>query len=176
MNHLAMKTLYALILVLMAGTAYGQSNLPACQGSDSSKWSNCLGIQNYPNGNKYIGAFKDGNRSGQGTFTNTNGDTYFGDWKDDMRKGEGSFTKANSDKYIGEWKENNFNGQGTFIFANGNKYVGEFTDDKRNGKGIEYSADGRIEKSGIYKDNKLITPQYIDPNSFTRIARNTSSC
>jgi len=175
MNHLAMKTLYALILVLMAGTAYGQSNLPACQGSDSSKWSNCLGIQNYPNGNKYIGAFKDGNRSGQGTFTNTNGDTYFGDWKDDMRNGEGSFTKANSDKYIGEWKENNFNGQGTFIFANGNKYVGEFTDDKRNGKGIEYSADGRIEKSGIYKDNKLITPQYIDPNSFTRIARNNSA-
>ena len=38
-----MKSLYTLILVLLAGTAYGQSNLPACQGSAVSSWSNCSG-------------------------------------------------------------------------------------------------------------------------------------
>ena len=34
-----MKAFYTSILVLLASTAYGQSNLPACQGRDISKWS-----------------------------------------------------------------------------------------------------------------------------------------
>ena len=38
-----MKTFYTLILFLLAGTAYGQSNLPACKGSDVARWSNCVG-------------------------------------------------------------------------------------------------------------------------------------
>jgi len=65
-------------------------------------------------------------------------------------------------------------GQGTYTTADGQKYVGEFKDDKRNGQGIFYSANGSIKESGIYKDSVLVTSQYIDPNSFTRIARNNS--
>ena len=38
-----------------------------------------------------------------------------------------------------------------------------------------YKADGSIKESGIYKEDKLVTSQYIDPNSFSRIARNNSA-
>ena len=165
MNHLPMKTLYALILVLLAGTAYGQSNLPACQGSDVSKWSNCFGTVNFPNdryigewingkangqglhnylansphkGDKYVGEFKDNKHNGQGTYTFANGDTYVGEWKDGQTNGQGTSTLANGEKYVGEWKDGKSHGQGTVTFANGDKYVGELKDNKRTGQGTFY--------------------------------------
>ena len=56
-----MKAFYTLILVVLAGTAYGQSNLPTCQGNDASKWSNSFGTytetQGSWKGDKYVGEF-----------------------------------------------------------------------------------------------------------------------
>ena len=124
-----MKAFYTLIFVLLAGTAYGQSNLPACQGSDTASWDNCFGIENFSGGAKYVGEFKEGKRTGQGTIT----------------------------------------------YVRGNKHMGEFKDGKVDGKGIFYNANGSIYESGIFKDGKLVTSQYIDPNSFTRITRNNSA-
>ena len=60
-----MKALITLILVLLAGTAYGQSNLPACQGNDVSKWSNCVGNRIFSDGDKSVGEYKDGKLNGQ---------------------------------------------------------------------------------------------------------------
>lgn len=73
---------------------------------------------------------------------------------------------------MGEFKDGQSSGQGTYKFKDGRKYVGEFRNDNYNGQGIFYSANGSIKESGIYKDNVLVTSQYIDPNSFTRIAIN----
>ena len=47
-----MKAFYTLILVVLGGTAYGQSNLPVCQGNNASKWSNCIGEETI-NGQRY---------------------------------------------------------------------------------------------------------------------------
>ena len=224
-SHYYMMKLIRLSLLVFAfvlsGTAFGQSNLPACQGSDIARWSNCFGIWTGSNGNKYVGEVKDGKQNGQGTYTWANGDRHVGEWKDDKRNVQGTSTYANGDKYVGEWKDdkkhgqgtytyangekyvgeykdgmlngqgtftftnggkyvgefkdNKYNGQGTYTFANGEKYVGEFKDTKKHGQGILYSANGSIKESGIYKDDKLVTSQYIDPNSFTRIARNNTA-
>ena len=61
MKNSTIKAIYTLILILMAGTAYGQSNLPAWQGSDDSKWSYCFGTytetQGSWKGDKYVGEF-----------------------------------------------------------------------------------------------------------------------
>ncbi len=40
------------------------TNLPACQGSDISRWTNCFSSQTWSNGDKYLGEFKDGMRNG----------------------------------------------------------------------------------------------------------------
>ena len=151
-----MKTLFALILIFLAGTAYGQSNFPSCQGSDSANWSNCFGSETYSSGDKYMGEYKDGKRS-QGTY-------FF--------LAENGFK---GDKYVGEYNDNKINGQGAYTWADGGKYLGEWKDAKANGQGITYSANGSLAHSGIYKENVLVTSQYIDPNSFTRIARNNSA-
>jgi hypothetical protein len=232
------------LALMLSGTAFGQSNLPACTGSHSTNWNNCLGNYTTPdgdkyvgefkfgyangqgtftfangdkyvgefknnkyngqgtitfaNGNKYVGEFKNHKYNGQGTFTFANGDKYVGEYKDDNRNGQGTFTEANGNKYVGEFKDGQRNGQGTYTFANGDKYVGEYKDSKRNGQGtffragggvglgewiderphgqfIEYRADKTIERSGIFKDGNLVTSRYIDPNSFTRIARNNTA-
>ena len=63
----------------------------------------------YPNGDKYVGEFKDYQRHGKGTLT----------W------GRGPWE---GNKYVGEFKHDEFNGQGTYTWANGDKYVGEFKD------------------------------------------------
>ena len=144
-----MKVIYTLILVLLAGTTYGESNLPACPALDNSQtgmkrtqsWNNCVGRYAHGDGFVYQGEYKNGVPNGYGASTFANGEKYVGEFKDGKRNGQGTFTFANGDRYVGEWKDDKYNGQGTFIF----------------------------------KDGKLVTSQYIDPNSFTRIARNNSA-
>ena len=62
-----------LAFVLMVGSAYAQNNLPACQGRESAKWSDCFGTVTLTDGGKYIGEFKDGKYNGQGTFYSSDG-------------------------------------------------------------------------------------------------------
>jgi len=82
-----MKAFYTLILVLMTGAAYGQSNLPACQGSDATRWSNCFGSWTASNGNKYVGEYKDGKRNGQ----KFNGGSIYQDRYPNMKSNFGLF-------------------------------------------------------------------------------------
>lgn len=95
------KLLSYLIFFLIVEAACAQTNLPACQGTDTSKWSNCFGASTLSNRNKYVGEFKDGEFNGQGTFF------YLAD---DYWKG---------DRYVGEFRANKFSGLGTHYDANG---------------------------------------------------------
>jgi len=191
---LVTKFIHTLLLVLLTVTAYGQSNLPACQGLDVSKWSYCQG--NFAaQGDKYIGEFKDGRFNGQGTYIFENGNKYVGNFRDNKLHGHGIYTYANGNQYVGEHLENKSFGQGTYTFVSGNKYVGEVNDGKAHGQGIYYRSNGdvalgewkegkpdglhieyhagkTVKRSGIFKDGNLVSSEYIDPNSFTRIARN----
>ena len=178
-------------------------SLSPCQGADVSQWNNCYGSWTDSDGNQYVGEWKNGNfngqgtyiwtegakhvgeyregfRNGQGTTIYSNGDKYVGEWKDDKRNGLGTyFSLADNlwkgDKYVGEFKDGLFSGQGTYSFTSGNKYVGEWKMDKYNGRGILYLANGSISQSGIWNDGTLVTSQYVDPNSFTRIAKGNSA-
>ena len=130
------------------------SNLPDCPSGKNVRWHNCFGNYTYANGNKYVGEWKDNQKTGQGIFTWTSGNIYVGEFKDNKNNGQGTLTFASGDKYVGEfndssfygqgtytyksgrvdegtWKDGKLNGQGTLTFVNGNKYVGEFNDDKK---------------------------------------------
>jgi hypothetical protein len=143
-----------LALVLMVGSAYAQSNLPACP--SSGKRHNCFGTYTSPDGDKYVGEFKDGKQHGRGTFTFASGNKYVGEFKDGKQHGRGTETYTDGDKYVGEYKYGKYNGQGTETFANSSKYVGEWKDDKRNGQGTEYAPNGAIINQGIWADHKLV--------------------
>jgi len=172
-----MKTLFQLLIVLMIGCSYAQSNLPACQGNDVVKWNNCIatttfvsglkfvgeyrngksngqGAMTYVNGDKYVGEFKDGNSNGQGTYTFANGDVYVGQFKDGAPSGQGNMTNTNGTKYLGEYENGVKHGQGTATFPNGNKYVGEFRNGKYNGQGVFYFQANGEKYSGEWKDGR----------------------
>ena len=126
----AMKYILRLLVVLMMGSAFAQSNLPPCVPSEI--FHNCFGTHTFSNGDKYVGEYKDNRENGQGTFTGTNGD-----------------------KYVGEWKDGKRNGQGTLTFARGEKYVGEFNDGVRQGEGTLYSVNGLIISQGRWRFNRF---------------------
>jgi serine/threonine protein kinase len=129
------------------------------------------GSYTWPDGSMYVGEFKDDNFNGQGTFNWPDGSIYVGEFRDDKKTGQGTYNWPDGFKYVGEFKDDKKSGQGTFTWPNGSKYVGEFKGDKFHGKGIYYRANGSVAASGIYQNDSLIKSEYVDPDSFTRIAK-----
>jgi len=127
-----------------------QSNLPACQGSNPSWWSNCVG-----------------------SIAGSDGGTYVGEWKDGKRNGQGTITYPYGGKYVGEWKDQQRHGQGTFIYANGDKYFGEWKG-VRHGQGTLYASNGSIISQGIWADGNFVrtapVQQAISPSAQTNNA------
>ena len=121
----------ALVTVAVAGTFFRAepSTGGRCPGKyDAATWTNCVGEVRFPNGERYVGALKNGQPHGQGTFTWPNGEKYVGEWRDGQRNGYGRFFWSDGDKYFGQFRNNKKHGQGTLTFANGRQYVGEFKD------------------------------------------------
>jgi len=113
-----------------------QSQLPLCLGSDLAwnSWDNCQGSRPYING-VYVGEFRSGRPSGQGTLTNADGGNYVGEFLDGVPSGHGRSTYPDGRKYVGEFRNGALNGQGTATYHDGTKYVGEFRDNKFEGQG-----------------------------------------
>ena len=130
------------------------------------------GTNTWADGSKYLGEWKDGKKHGQGTNTWADGGKYVGDYQNDKRNGQGITTWINGDRYVGGYKDSKRHGQGTYTYANGAKEVGAWENNELNGYGISYHADGRINKEGIFKDNKF---QYAENKSSnnTKIAQQT---
>ena len=180
-----------MIGILLALSAYGQSNLPPCPKVDYSiktdyerfaKWHNCWGRYKFEflegfKGDVLEGEWRNGNLNGQGThyFLANNqfrGDKYVGGVKDGKKSGQGTYTYANGGKYVGDWKDDKYDGQGTDILANGNKYVGEWKGNKKDGRGAYTFADGRV-KEGIWADDDFVRAEKINlPNQQTDLALN----
>ena len=126
-------TILCIPAVLLLGSTEGWS-LPACEGDSlhTSAWTNCFGTYTFPDGEKYVG-----------------------EWKDDKYHGQGTFTSPDGTKYVGEYRDGNMHRQGTYTFPDGEKYVGEWKDDKRHGQGTLTFANGRVKK-GIWSDGELL--------------------
>ena len=62
----------------------------------------------YPNGEKYVGEFKDGDRYCLGTYTFNDGEHYVGQWRYNLRHGRGTHTYADGTTQTGFWIRNKF--------------------------------------------------------------------
>jgi hypothetical protein len=155
-----------------AFVAHGQSS------STVSTTQNSDALQNhkkeiYDDGATYIGQFKDGERSGQGTYTYANGQIDAGEFRNGVLNGQGTTKHVNGDSYVGEFRDDEPNGHGTYDFSNGDKYVGLFEDGQRHGQGTYRFANGD-EYIGEYKDEKLngaVTVSYSNGDRFNGMYR-----
>ena len=110
MKNLTLKFILAIVLHLVVGVDAANA-LPPCTDpskGDSPYRHNCEGTFFFPNGDKYVGAFKDDRFHGQGTYTSASGDKYVGAWKDGKRHGQGTFTYVNGQVDEGIWKADKF--------------------------------------------------------------------
>lgn len=116
----------------MAGNVLAQSSLPACKGSDFTRWTYCVQTLIYPNGNKYVGEWRNGKHHGQGTMNFANGDIR-----------------------VGEFAYGFLHGLGTaYTHATGERHVGRFHNDSPKGLGIRYSPSGSIIEQGNWEKGK----------------------
>lgn len=132
--------------------AFAQSQLPTCPSWPFASWTNCEGEKSYDNGDRYVGAFKDGKRHGQGVLTYSNGNKYIGEFREGNYVGKGTFIQADGDKYVGVFSKG-LNGQFTVTYANGDSYVGELKAGKKEGRGALTFANGE-KYIGTFKDDK----------------------
>ena len=64
-----------------------------------------LGSLTYPDGEKYVGEWKDGKKHGQGTDIFSSGNKYEGEYKDGEKHGQGTYTLTDGNRFEGEWKD-----------------------------------------------------------------------
>ncbi len=115
---------------------------------DENDVPNGHGEKVWPDGEKYVGQWKDNNFNGQGVYHYADGSVYEGNWKDSIRHGYGKYTYEDGSIYEGEWKDDMSHGKGKMTYDDGAVYEGDWKEDERHGYGVLHSADG-----GVYEGN-----------------------
>lgn len=130
-------------------------------------------IIQYENGEKYIGHFRHGERSGQGVHFYADGTRYVGTWKKNQRHGEGRMYASHAGLNIKEggiWQHDALvkvmdhknkcvagdcqNGYGIFLYANGTKYMGSFKDGVSTEQAVCFYPNG-AKYIGDWKNHKM---------------------
>jgi hypothetical protein len=127
------KWLSIALFALAPQAAAAEPTLPPCPSSRKVVWTDCRGAYTYDDWSKYVGAFKDDKRHGEGTMTYPDGQTYRGGFKYDRRDGPGVYTSPN-----------------------GSKWTGAFKNDRPNGPGVLTDKSGKVLKAGLWVDGKYV--------------------
>jgi len=111
----------------------------------------------FPSGDRYIGSFSEGKRSGYGSYYYNGGDIYSGNWVNNTATGYAEYIFANGDKYVGMFSDYLWDGQGTFSYKDGYTYQGIWNQG-RFSQGSEFDEGGRLLYSGSFnlQNNRFI--------------------
>ena len=132
----------------------------------------CTGKESWPNGNRYVGDYKNNKKHGQGVYTAANGDSYSGEFKDGTYNGMGTYRFANGSIYSGEFKDGRRAGQGVFTRADGSTVLGEWNNDLAQGRVMEFAGDATLLRSGLYDKGRMVSPQVLTLDMFARLGQN----
>jgi hypothetical protein len=87
------RFLLVLVALCLSSWSMAQSDLPVCQGPDTSKWDQCIGSETFNVDGKmvsrYVGEYASGSFNGQGAMTFACGLRFVGNFKAGLRNGEG---------------------------------------------------------------------------------------
>ena len=119
-------------------------------------------------GNKYIGQWRQGLRSGEGKLVFTTGDYYIGQFQDDTFNGKGKFQFQSGEIYQGEWLDGKSHGHGTYFFNNGNRYEGAFKNGMMHGQGTFHYEDGSRYEGSWKHNQKDGTGSLFFPNGMIK--------
>ena len=145
--------------------------------------TNGNGYEEWEDGRKYIGEFKNDKREGKGTATYVDGSTYVGEWKNGEHHGQGTYTFASGKVYSGEFK----NGaiiKGIAKFPNGTKYEGEFEFGKPKEEEVAYEtkevhriivSSKKTTRTGWVKEKNKLTVEEKLKKIFTKKANKICS-
>jgi len=98
--------------------------------------------------------------NGYGKYVWSNGN-YNGMWKDGLKSGKGTYISSDGNKYEGDWVKNLKSGYGIFTYNDGNKYEGGYLDDLRHGEG-RWSRGNEVIQEGLFDKNVYVGPAEKD--------------
>lgn len=122
-------------------------------GYDSKGQEHGEGEYIYPNGNTYVGLFKEGRYHGRGICYFSTGASYVGEFVNGLQHGEGEYTYADGCRYEGKWDMSKPQGRGMHTYNDGRIYDGEWRSGKMCGQGVLTYPDGR-KYEGRFQDDK----------------------
>ncbi|MDR0548338.1 MAG: hypothetical protein LBI10_02840 [Deltaproteobacteria bacterium] len=102
---------------------------------------------------KYVGEFKNGQKSGYGVYEEHTGVRYEGEFANDLANGRGVSLFPFGLIYEGDHKDGYFQGQGTLSLRHVFTYTGEFSNNKFDGYGV-LEKYGQMTIKGRFKDGK----------------------
>ncbi|XP_060877151.1 radial spoke head 1 homolog [Metopolophium dirhodum] len=109
-----------------------------------------------PNGDAYVGTYKNGKRHGRGQYRFVNGAIYQGCYREGLRNGKGVMVYNDKSKYEGYWIDNKKDGEGIFKFKNSDKFSGTWKSDMKHGSGTyTFCKTGAVLK-GIWQNDKRV--------------------
>ncbi|CAF4391012.1 unnamed protein product [Rotaria sp. Silwood2] len=134
------------------------------EGPNADQKANGEGICVFETGNRFIGAYKNGNRYGHGILLRENGIIEACDWIDDVQIGQSlkiqstrglyewkdamgkerwyrAYDDEHGNRYIGNIAYDKAHGLGIRFWPNNTRYEGNFMDDKKHGYGIYFYTD-----------------------------------
>ncbi|XP_056615911.1 ankyrin repeat and MYND domain-containing protein 1-like [Triplophysa dalaica] len=122
---------------------------------DSFYKRNGYGIQEWSEGSKYEGEFKNNLKHGTGVYTWPNGEFFKGSFFRDCRHGNGMYSWPDGSKFTGKFYLNHKEGYGVHVFPDGWTFQGLYHADERFGPGIMTYPDGR-QDVGLWHRQRLV--------------------
>ncbi len=133
---------YSILYLIGVAFLLGSCAKPYVGGINASGLAEGNGIERFPNGDWYVGLYKNGYKSGQGIYSwKYLNSMYFGLWKNNFRHGKGVFLFSDGRMFVGEWKDNDpYTGNGTFWLT---------------GEGVDVEPSTGWWNEGVYRASKF---------------------
>jgi hypothetical protein len=103
--------------------------------------------------------YRDIKRHGRGSMVYPNGDKFIGQWKNNHKEGYGIYIEVRGNKYYGSWRQSKKNGFGYLIYNDGTCFEGDFNNDIKSGKGTMYLVNGDV-INGEWREEQIIRASY----------------